>query len=48
MISEQLAKWGWEGVNTGGWVGLGLIGVVAGLIAGVAEALGMCFLSDYF
>lgn len=44
VISETLAKWGWEGLNTGGWAGLGLIGVVAGLVAGVAEALGMSFL----
>lgn len=44
VVSETLAKWGWEGVHTGGWLGLGLIGVVAGLVAGVAEALGMPFL----
>lgn len=28
---------------TGRWVGLGGLGVVAGLISGVAEALGACF-----
>lgn len=26
----------------GGWLGLGLISVVGGLVSGVAEALGMC------
>ena len=26
--------------NFGGWIGLGIIGVVAGLVSGVAEALG--------
>ena len=26
--------------NLGGWIGLGIIGVVAGLVSGVAEALG--------
>lgn len=28
----------------GGWIGLGVVGVVAGLVSGVAEALGACFL----
>jgi diacylglycerol kinase (CTP) len=28
---------------TGGWIGLGVVGVVAGLVSGVAEALGACF-----
>jgi diacylglycerol kinase (CTP) len=27
-------------VTTSGWIGLGAIGVVAGIVAGVAEALG--------
>ena len=36
-----MRSWGWEGVKTGGWVGLGILGVVAGLVAGVAEASGM-------
>lgn len=40
-VREVLGKCGWHGVPTGGWVGLGIIGVVAGLVAGVAEALGM-------
>jgi diacylglycerol kinase (CTP) len=41
------AEGGWGG---GGWLGLGLIGVVAGLVSGVAEALGgcLCFLSFFF
>lgn len=33
---------------TGGWIGLGVVGVVAGLVSGVAEALGTCFFSFYF
>lgn len=40
MVKDTLGKWGWQGVRTGGWVGLSIIGVVAGLVAGVAEALG--------
>jgi hypothetical protein len=39
-VRKVLRSWGWEGVKTGGWVGLGVLGVVAGLVAGVAEALG--------
>jgi diacylglycerol kinase (CTP) len=31
---------GIKSFNTGGWLGLGAIGVVAGVVAGVAEALG--------
>ena len=34
--------------NFGGWIGLGIIGVVAGLVSGVAEALGDCLVCDYF
>jgi diacylglycerol kinase (CTP) len=34
---------GGGGVNTGGWGGLGVIGLVAGVVAGVAEALGEFF-----
>jgi hypothetical protein len=32
-----------NGVHTGGWWGLFAIAVVAGLVTGVAEALGVCF-----
>ena len=39
-VRNVMRSWGWEGVKTGGWVGLGILGVVAGLVAGVAEALG--------
>jgi hypothetical protein len=39
-VRNVMRIWGWEGVKTGGWVGLGVLGVVAGLVAGVAEALG--------
>jgi len=31
---------GVKGLETGGWLGLGAVGIVAGLVAGVAEALG--------
>jgi len=40
-VRNVLRGWGWEGMKTGGWVGLSVLGVVAGLVAGVAEALGM-------
>ncbi|KAF7978577.1 hypothetical protein HWV62_45517 [Athelia sp. TMB] len=30
----------WPGIHTGGWPGLAVLAVVAGLVAGVAEALG--------
>jgi len=33
-------KQGQGSPNFGGWIGLGIIGVVAGLVSGVAEALG--------
>jgi diacylglycerol kinase (CTP) len=39
-IRAVMRSWGFEGVHTGGWLGLGVLGVVAGLVAGVAEALG--------
>ena len=35
-----LSNVGIQGIETGGWLGLGAIGVVAGLVAGIAEALG--------
>ena len=43
-----MRSWGWEGVKTGGWIGLGVLGVVAGLVAGVAEALGTSLLVSLF
>lgn len=43
-VRDTFSKWGWQGVKTGGWVGLSVIGVVAGLVAGVAEALGAILL----
>jgi diacylglycerol kinase (CTP) len=43
-------SWAWANSEThrqagvtGGWIGLGVVGVVAGLVSGVAEALGACF-----
>lgn len=33
-------KHGRGSANFGGWMGLGIIGIVAGLVSGVAEALG--------
>jgi len=32
-----------EGAVLRGWVGLGVMGVVSGLVSGVVEALGGCF-----
>lgn len=34
------AAWNWDDEVLGGWAGLGVLSVVTGLIAGVAEALG--------
>ncbi|KIM77639.1 hypothetical protein PILCRDRAFT_825231 [Piloderma croceum F 1598] len=45
-VRNVLRSWGWEGVKTSGWVGLGVLGVVAGLVAGVAEALDLGSLDD--
>jgi diacylglycerol kinase (CTP) len=39
-IRSGMNSLGWEPVHTGGWAGLGVIGIVAGLVSGVAEALG--------
>jgi diacylglycerol kinase (CTP) len=39
-VAEQIGVKGV--VNTGGWVGLAIIGLFAGLVSGVAEALGEC------
>jgi hypothetical protein len=39
-VRNVLRSWGWEGVKTSRWVGLSVLGVMAGLVAGVAEALG--------
>ena len=47
-VRSMMRSWGWEGVKTGGWIGLGVLGVVAGLVAGVAEALGASVLVSLF
>jgi len=46
-------SWAWANSDTsrqagvtGGWIGLGLVGVVAGLVSGVAEALDLGSLDD--
>jgi diacylglycerol kinase (CTP) len=39
-IKAGMVKIGMEAVHTGGWIGLGVIGIVAGLVSGIAEALG--------
>lgn len=38
-VRDELS-WTWEDTKFGGWTGLTMIGVVAGLVSGVAEALG--------
>jgi hypothetical protein len=38
---------GVTGIKAGGWLGLGLIGLTAGVVSGVAEALGQEFLSIF-
>lgn len=40
FVRDSMARLGWQGVKTGGWVGLSILGIVAGMVAGVAEALG--------
>lgn len=39
-LRSLLMNVGVKGLETGGWLGLGAVGIVAGLVAGVAEALG--------
>jgi len=45
-IRAGMEKMGWGPVHTGGWIGLGVIGIVAGLVSGVAEALDLGSLDD--
>jgi len=45
-VKNGMAKLGISAVHTGGWVGLGIIGVVAGIVSGVAEALDLGNLDD--
>jgi diacylglycerol kinase (CTP) len=44
--SRLLSSLGIGSVNFGGWMGLGLIGLIAGLVSGVAEALDLGSLDD--
>jgi diacylglycerol kinase (CTP) len=39
-LRSHLSTVSFEGVRTGGWVGLAAIAIVAGLVTGIAEALG--------
>jgi diacylglycerol kinase (CTP) len=43
LLRRGLSTFGVENVNTGGWIVWGLVGLVAGLVTGVAEALGTRF-----
>ncbi len=39
-VKAVLRNAGFSGLPTGGWVGLTVISIVSGLVAGIAEALG--------
>lgn len=41
LVRTYLTAFGINGMTIGGWLGLGAIGIVAGLVTGIAEALGM-------
>jgi len=45
-IKNGMASLGITPVHTGGWIGLGIIGIVAGIVSGVAEALDLGNLDD--
>jgi len=45
-VRMGMNKIGLEPVHTGGWVGLGIIGIVAGVVSGIAEALDLGSLDD--
>ena len=43
-VRTVLREVGFEGLPTGGLIGLAIVSVFSGLVTGIAEALGMCFL----
>lgn len=45
-VRHAEATWKWEDDVLGGWIGLGLLSTVTGLIAGIAEALDLGSLDD--
>jgi len=45
-VRHSEATWNWDDDVLGGWIGLGLLSVATGLIAGVAEALDLGSLDD--
>lgn len=42
VVPSVGAQSSWHWPEASGWLGLGVLGVVAGLISGVTEALGAC------
>ncbi|KAA1474468.1 hypothetical protein DENSPDRAFT_841066 [Dentipellis sp. KUC8613] len=45
-VRAWLREAGWQPVQVAGWVGLGLVGAVAGVVTGIAEALDLGSLDD--
>ena len=43
-VRTVLREVGFEGLPTGGLIGLAIVSVFSGLVTGIAEALGMCFI----
>jgi diacylglycerol kinase (CTP) len=44
-VGRAILDAGYTGFKASGWLGLGLIGLTAGIVTGIAEALGMTSLS---